>query len=211
MHHNAISSIFFEPVLLHTVGVVGGLLLQSRVQIWGDFRVPAGSKSDLKHCTAWIAATSHPWLRQQWHMLQGTDDAQLQEHKVALHGFWSAGWRYHIASTSADGRCLKISVPDEVFAGAEIPSTDHHHHEQEGPLREGTHVYIIIFSSTQRLEFQYMSLSSAMRGVDDAPQLKTLGFRTSCLAVRRATYCMAYWIVPRPPKQRCWTSSLTNK
>ena len=63
IHHNAIFSIFSEPVLLHTVGVVGGLLLQSRVQIWGDFRVPAGSKTDLKHCTAWIAATSHPWLR----------------------------------------------------------------------------------------------------------------------------------------------------
>ena len=68
-------------------------------------------------------------------------------------------------------------MPDEVFAGTEIPSTDHHHHEQQGPLREGMHVYIIIFSSTQRFEFQYMSLSSAMRGVDDAPQLKTLAFQ----------------------------------
>ena len=80
IHHNAIVSMFSDPILLHRVGKVGGRLPKKNVvQIWGDFQLTAGTKTYLKNCVAWMTEVTAPWLEQQWQWVRKAEDEKLEK------------------------------------------------------------------------------------------------------------------------------------
>ena len=111
-----------------------------------------------------MTEASAAWLEAQWKWVQGADDDMLEKHAQDISAFWKTGRRYHIASVSADGKCLRITLPDDLVARAENPSMFDNETPKEGLLCKGQEMYIIIFSSLHTLEFQYKSLSHMMKG-----------------------------------------------
>ena len=92
-----------------------------------------------------MTEASAPWLEAQWKWVRGADDDMLEKHAQDISAFWETGRRHHIASVSADGKCLRITLPDDLVARAEGPSMTDNETQKEGLLRKGQEMYIIIF------------------------------------------------------------------
>ena len=116
IHHNAVVAMLANPIVTQRVGKVGGRLPEKKhiVQNWGHFQLPAGTKTYLKNCIAWMTKASAPRLEAQWKWVRGADDDMLEKHAQDIRAFWETGRRYHIVSVSADGKCLRITLPDEL-------------------------------------------------------------------------------------------------